>query len=1431
MKKITVFFPLTLFYSSALFGQTLTISSGFGAPTIKETNSLQILFPTKVVFSGDGGILELTTTAIPQGTELYTGNMSDAGSLGQLSINGTSSVTVQLTGALSYTGGTIISSGSLTGNTSPNSTLNLANPGVAYNLTPAQGDQTVVSLGGVANTTVNLGANLTINNSSGQPSTTFSGNIAGAGSLTLSNGANLTLTGTNTYTGGTTVNGGCLLQGPLASLPLSGPLTNNGGIVIDPPAAGGSFDITYPFSGSGRLGVNGPGSFAFTVQNTYTGGTTIEGGATLTSGAFSVPEGGILIDGGSNLTFNNPTVATSYASAISGGGSLTVMGNTPLTLTGNNSYTGGTTINNDGSALTGNTNSITGNITNNNVLTFNNQAVGNGTFAGVISGSGGVTIAGGNQVTFTGINTYTGGTTINNDGSNLIISAPTSTQPITPGNITGNVTNNGTLTFNQIGGAGNFSYDFPGNIIGSGGVAIEGNTGPFTISLTGNNTYSGPTTINTNVGALQGSISPNSQLNLNIAGAAYNLSADQTIGSLAGVTGSGVNLGASTLTITGNVPPLLPEFIAIYNGTINDGNSSGGMGAGNLVINGAPNFNQIFTIPPNYTGSTTINGGTLLVSGPLPATPLILNGGFLSLTVSQNFTTLSGTGGGLSLGKYTLNILGDNSTTQYNFGGNITGAGTFILGGASTGILAFTGSNSYTGGTIISQGSTLIATPASLPTNGSVTNSGTLTFNQSGPFGGAIIGAGAVNIQGGAAVTFTGANTYIGGTTIGILNTNDGSSLTGTTSTLPPGGSINLADADTNLTFNQSSPGTFSGNITGSGSVTMTGGGSVDLTGQNTFTGGTNVGNQSTLVVNGKISNSLVRVDHGSTLRGAGTIHFLDLAGTLSPGNPVGAMTIISDHVSQKTATHEIAVSSNGTSDQVDVKGLARLDGVLNVLSFQKDREALKNKKFTFLKAEKGVTGRFSTLTSNNRLIYTVSYEPKDVKIIVGNLQNFTDAFPAGNTSNAEKTAAYFDTFANNKNLSPDLTSVINGLDAMLQAEDSAAVQYAFNQIQPSQYKELGQISSLNNELVNRTVGSQQQNLRESLWIEKELEVYAENEALSPQRVASFHHLAKSAKGLRSSALLSQSRSQPRHRIGMVSLPGSERIGLPANNWIKLGQTSVWIQSYGQIERTKGNHGNAGIRSKTGGISVGGDHEVLKNTYLGFLGGMSTTPFHWQKNRGSGRVKSYYGGVYGTWLSQTGLYADGQIIGGGDNFNSHRNIVYPGVNRKARQRHNGGEFSADLQAGYVWFLKHLTVQPYADATYMFINESGFREKGAQSLNFKIKSRMSQFFRGELGAQVYRTYVLCNALIRPALQLSWVHKRSVGPNSAKVQGALVSQSQSLIVSGDNRTRNQVAPGLALTAQFADGLYIIGNVNSQFGSGQKLGDALIRVGYDF
>ena len=83
-----------------------------------------------------------------------------------------------------------------------------------------------------------------------------------------------------------------------------------------------------------------------------------------------------------------------------------------MTLSGANSYSGGTTIS-DGTLQVGNggtTGSIAGNIVNNAALIFNRSD--NLTYANVISGTGTLEQAGAGILTLTGANTYSGSTTI-----------------------------------------------------------------------------------------------------------------------------------------------------------------------------------------------------------------------------------------------------------------------------------------------------------------------------------------------------------------------------------------------------------------------------------------------------------------------------------------------------------------------------------------------------------------------------------------------------------------------------------------------------------------------------------------------------------------------------------------------------------------------------------------------------------------------------------------------------------------------------------------------------------------------------------------------------------------------------------------------------------------------------------------------------------
>ncbi len=108
-----------------------------------------------------------------------------------------------MNGTNSYTGGTFINAGTLAlgagASLHAGGIVNLAS-GATFDLSAGNGTQTFGTL--IGNGTVNLGANtLTIGDASNG---TFSGSIGGTGGLVKEGSGTETLTGTNTFTGGTT---------------------------------------------------------------------------------------------------------------------------------------------------------------------------------------------------------------------------------------------------------------------------------------------------------------------------------------------------------------------------------------------------------------------------------------------------------------------------------------------------------------------------------------------------------------------------------------------------------------------------------------------------------------------------------------------------------------------------------------------------------------------------------------------------------------------------------------------------------------------------------------------------------------------------------------------------------------------------------------------------------------------------------------------------------------------------------------------------------------------------------------------------------------------------------------------------------------------------------------------------------------------------
>ena len=350
----------------------------------------------------------------------------------------------------------------------------------------------------------------------GGNSATFSGafsNATGsAGRINFSGPGTATLLGANSYSGATSIAAGTTVQlgnGGNSGTIGSGAISNSGHLVIN---RADSYTLSNDVAGSGNLSKLGAGTALLTGNNTYSGTTTIS------AGTLQVGDGSNNGTLGSGAVFNNAALvinrsgALTVSSDISGTGSVRQMGTGTTTLTGSNTYGGGTTIS-AGSLQIGNggsTGSIgSGALSNQGTLLVNRS----GTLAlnMSITGSGSLVLDGGGTTHLAGTNTFSGGIEVA-AGSTLAI-ADQSALGTGPLDLKGSSTvpayfkiNTSTRITNRITVQGDPVFDVvPGAIVtiatpivngsSAGDVVVQGGG---TLALLATNTYTGPTTVHAN---------------------------------------------------------------------------------------------------------------------------------------------------------------------------------------------------------------------------------------------------------------------------------------------------------------------------------------------------------------------------------------------------------------------------------------------------------------------------------------------------------------------------------------------------------------------------------------------------------------------------------------------------------------------------------------------------------------------------------------------------------------------------------------------------------------------------------------------------------------------------------------------------------------------------------------------------------------------
>ncbi|CCS20930.1 fibronectin-binding autotransporter adhesin ShdA [Salmonella enterica] len=199
--------------------------------------------------------------------------------------------------------------------------------------------------------------------------------LFGSGSLVKTGTGELTLNGDNDYSGGTTIDDGVLIAASVNALGSGGTTITGGTLTADHADSLGSGDIDNSgvlqvgegelkntLFGSGSLVKTGTGELTLSGDNTYSGGTTISDGTLIADHADSLGTGAVANSGVLQVGEGE------LENTLSGSGSLVKTGTGELTLGGDNSYSGDTTIA-DGTLIAANVNALgSGNIDNSGTL-------------------------------------------------------------------------------------------------------------------------------------------------------------------------------------------------------------------------------------------------------------------------------------------------------------------------------------------------------------------------------------------------------------------------------------------------------------------------------------------------------------------------------------------------------------------------------------------------------------------------------------------------------------------------------------------------------------------------------------------------------------------------------------------------------------------------------------------------------------------------------------------------------------------------------------------------------------------------------------------------------------------------------------------------------------------------------------------------------
>ncbi|MDJ1159934.1 autotransporter domain-containing protein [Chelatococcus sp. SYSU_G07232] len=1215
--------------------------------------------------------------------------------------------------------------------------------------------------------------------------TTFSGPVRDGGGHSLGlikvgTGA-LTLSGNNTYSGGTTITAGTLQIGAGGtSGSILGNVVNNGSLVFN---RSDDFGYSGAISGTGSVTKEGAGVLTFTGDLSPT-----LSGLTLKAGVFeainaSAPRTNLRFDGGT-LRYRSGGVTTgfSYFSPVG----ITV------------ADAGGT-------------------------IELNGMDVGSNWN---ISGPGALHVrAGSNQLSIGGTDVRTGATIVETGtlaaragnsfsaasayevmaGAHLSLAGMWSIGP--SDQRIGSLSGAGTvdlLSATLTTGNDNRDTTFSGVIQGNSGRLIKTGTGTFT--LTGISTYTGPTAVTGGRLVVNGSIAGSS---LTTVGAGATLAGSGTVGGAVTVQSGGtLSAGASPGTLTVGALTLDAGSTSLFE--LNAPGRVGGGATGNDLV--------------NVIGNLTLGGMLDVRVAAAGYYRLFSYGGALagafdawrSTSLSPGFSVVTMQVQAAIPGQVTLSVVGTGQTLHFWDGGDATGdgkvgggAGTWSAAGANwTGRSGQAEVNGSWGGSVgvfagpaggaVTVAGTQRFDTLQFATNGYVLGGGTLALAPaSGAAATLSVDAGVMATiastitdgsvssllkVGGGELVLQGANAYTGGTTVagGRLSvasdanlgaagrlTLDGGELRTTAGfamardvTLGPASGVFSTDTGTGLTVN--------GVVAGGGALVKEGAGTLTLTnagnsyaGGNVVRAGTLAGNAAT--IRGDILNNgaVVFADSGPsafgghisgsgslTMAGTGTLALTGASTYTGPTAVTGGRLVVNGSIAGSSLTTVGAgatlagagtvgatvVAAGGTLSPGNSIGTLTVAGDLTVASGARYAVEVDP---AGTASDRVVVSGAATLSGGTvaHVGYAGHYRPSSTYRILTAGTGLTGAFAGATSDFAFLTPSLIYDYGT---FTVDLRLVRNDIG------------FAGLAASRNQFAAAGGVASL---AMGHALHDAVVTLPDAPAVIR----------ASFDRVSGEIHASARTALIEDSRFVRQAVSDRlRGAFAGVGAPAMPVMAYAPGGPVAVPATSsgpvLWGQGFGAWGHTDSDGNAAKLDRSGGGFLLGGDVAIAGNVRLGVVGGYSRSSFSAGGRASSGSADSYHlgaygGGAWGLGAGQVALRAG--LAHAWHDIDTGRSVGIGSFTDSPTADYDAGTLQVFGEAGYRFDVGAAALEPFAGLAYVGLSTDGFREAGGAAALIGAGSETDTAFT-TLGLRASGAVALGGTTATLSGMLGWWH---------------------------------------------------------------------------